>query len=208
MASIPQSKWCIFLLFCIFTPYFRTCFRTYEKGPFPPKIIFFVTSLPSIAKCIYSTLFRKRCYISPLFSQIYTLPLRYVCSIYVLFASFWLFSFPYLDHSAFTHHAVHVLDAPASDLFSVPVMRLHHSVTDLSWPPSSALYDVKGVLSIVKYHLLSTTTLFVLVILFFNICWLLNHGWDTCWSETGASVINHRPQTDSAFIFTKWHFLI
>lgn len=153
---------------------------------------------------IFHPILEKMLHFPPIFTNLYTSPplclfnLRFVCFILAFF--FPLFG-PWCIYAS-------CCTAPASDLFSVPVMRLHHSVTDLSWPPSSALYDVKGVLSIVKYHLLSTTTLFVLVILFFNICWLLNHGWDTSWSETGASVINHRPQTDSAFIFTKWHFLI
>jgi len=81
-----------------------------EEFLYPPNfpmtflVIFshFLTS-PIFAKCIHLPLFRENLHF-PYFRKIS------VRSIYVSYASFTSLAFPYFDHDAFMHHALHVVN--------------------------------------------------------------------------------------------------
>src|SRR6218665_3879473 len=100
------------------SPLFQKKIRTFTKFlkvlPFPAKISddLFFSHRPQIFNFPLFSLFQ---YISSLFRENYSFPLllqippvlgKFTCFLHTLRVS------PYLDHDAFMHHPMHVLDAP------------------------------------------------------------------------------------------------
>ena len=96
-ASIPQTQ-CISSLFLI-SPFFWTFFRVHQKfSRFDLflKIFYFLSKKVHFPLCFT---------ISLCFRSVYVLLTSFTCVFY---------SPPYVDHHAFMHHTMHVLDAPES----------------------------------------------------------------------------------------------
>src|SRR6218665_205931 len=76
----------------------------------------------------YSSFISAKFINSPYFRKIYKFPLYFVQFTFCLL-NLHFFASPYFDHDTFTHHALHLLDAPAS---LIPKQKPKLSITSVN----------------------------------------------------------------------------